>query len=74
MLEEFNKHTSIIGLTLAVGAASGTAVTGITCTSFGRNMLKKIAHSSFDIYFAILGITTGFLVATVPTSLHKFAV
>ena len=52
----------------AVGAASGTVASiGVTCTSFGRNSLKKIARCPFDICFAMLGITTGILVAAVPT-------
>jgi len=59
MLEEFNKQTGNTGLVFAVGAASGIVVTiGVTCTSFGRNMLKEIARSPFGICFAMLGIAT----------------
>ena len=68
MLDEFNKQTGIIGIMFAVGAASGTVVAiSVTCTSFGRNMLKKIAASPFDICFSMAGIGIGVLVAAVPS-------
>lgn len=67
LLDEFNKETGIIGIMFAVGAASGTvAAVSVTCTEFGRNTLKKIASSPFDICFAMLGIGTGVLVAAIP--------
>ena len=67
LLDEFNKETGIIGIMFAVGAASGTvAAVSVTCTKFGRNTLKKIASSPFDICFAMLGIGTGVLVAAIP--------
>lgn len=68
MLEEFQKSTGIIGIMFAVGAASGTiAAIGVTCTSFGRAALQKIATSPFDVCFAMTGIATGVLVAAIPS-------
>lgn len=68
LLDEFNKQTSIIGIMFAVGAASGTfAAVSVTCTDCGKDMLKKIAMSPFDICFAMLGIGIGVLVAAVPS-------
>ena len=68
LLDEFNKQTSIIGIMFAVGAASGTfAAVSVTCTDVGRDMLKKIATSPFDICFAMLGIGCGVLVAAIPS-------
>ena len=67
LLDEFNKQTSIIGIMFAVGAASGTfAAVSVTCTDLGKDVLKKIATSPFDICFAMLGIGIGVLVAAVP--------
>ena len=68
LLDEFNKQTSIIGIMFAVGAASGTfAAVSVTCTDLGKDVLKKIATSPFDICFAMLGIGIGVLVAAVPS-------
>lgn len=68
LLDEFNKQTSIIGIMFAVGAASGTfAAVSVTCTEGGRNTLKKIASSPYDICFAMLGIGCGVLVAAIPS-------
>jgi len=68
LLDEFNKQTSIIGIMFAVGAASGTfAAVSVTCTDLGKDVLKKIATSPFDVCFAMLGIGLGVLVAAVPS-------
>jgi len=68
LLDEFNKQTSIIGIMFAVGAASGTfAAVSVTCTDLGKDVLKKIATSPFDVCFAMLGIGIGVLVAAVPS-------
>ncbi|KAL9183453.1 hypothetical protein ACHAXT_004309 [Thalassiosira profunda] len=68
MLEEFQKSTGIIGIMFAVGAASGTAAAiGVTCTSFGKAALQKIATSPFDVCFSMAGIATGVLVAAIPS-------
>jgi len=68
LLDEFNKQTSIIGIMFAVGAASGTfAAVSVTCIDIGKDVLKKIATSPFDVCFAMLGIGIGVLVAAVPS-------
>lgn len=68
LLDEFNKQTSIIGIMFAVGAASGTfTAVSVTCTDIGKDVLKKIATSPFDVCFAMLGIGVGVLVAAVPS-------
>jgi len=68
MVEEFNMQTGIIGIMFAVGAALGSVLAiGVTCTSFGKQALNKIAASPFDICFAMAGIGTGVLVAALPS-------
>ena len=39
----------------------------VTCTSFGSNLLRKIALPPFDLCFAIGGIAVGVFVACIPS-------
>jgi len=65
--DEFQKETGMVGILFAVGAASGSfAAISITCTSMGKNAMKKIAASPFDVCFAFMGIAVGVSVAAVP--------
>jgi len=67
ILQTFDKETGIIGVLFAVGAASGSFVAiGVTCTSFGNKLMRRIALPPFDICFAMCGIGVGVLVAAIP--------
>lgn len=67
ILQTFGKDTGTIGILFAVGAASGSIVAiGVTCTSFGNKLMKRIAAPPFDICFAMCGIGVGVLVAAIP--------
>jgi len=67
ILQTFDKDTGIIGVLFAVGAASGSFVAiGVTCTSFGNKLMRRIVLPPFDICFAMCGIGVGVLVAAIP--------
>lgn len=67
ILQTFDKETGIIGVLFAVGAASGSFVAiGVTCTSFGNKLMRRIALPPFDICFAMCGIGVGVLVTAIP--------
>ena len=67
VLNEFDKGVGAIGILFAVGAATGASVAiGVTCTAFGRNLMRRIAASPFDLCFAMGGIVVGVFTAAVP--------
>ncbi|CAM9521592.1 unnamed protein product, partial [Heterosigma akashiwo] len=68
ILMEFDKGAGMIGFLFAVGATAGAlAAISVTCTEFGKDALKRIATSPFDLCFSMGGIAVGVLVAAVPS-------
>ncbi len=68
LLNEFDQKTGVVGALFAIGGIFGTvAAIGITCTESGNNLMRKIASSPFDLCFAMGGIATGVLLATIPS-------
>lgn len=67
ILEEFDKSATIIGITLAAGAAAGTFFSVyVTLSKKGESFLKSYFPSPYDLFAALAGISISVLVAAIP--------
>ncbi len=67
ILEEFDKSTTIIGITLAAGAATGTFFSVfVTLSKKGESFLKSYFTSPNDLFAALAGISISVLIAAIP--------
>ncbi len=68
IVEEFGKSTTIVGIILAAGAASGTIFSVYaTLSKKGQSFLKSYFPSPYNLFMALGGIAVSVLTAAIPS-------